>query len=503
MPMEFLDALTAARRVSTPLIAIQTADPAATIQAVIDNEATTVPMIQWDMARGLTGLNTMGQAEADRAAQEADGVDGKFETNATLALIAARLIRPQNFPVIFIHNAPRILDEPSVIQALWNLRDPYKSDGRTVILLGVIFTLPLELTQDILILDHPLPTASELTSIAAELLDAAGLPAEDDEGADSTVDATIGMAAFAAEQAMAMSIDRKVIRGYDRGELWERKRKSVGQTKGLEIWRGGDTFDDIAGYRQAVEFELRILKGRSKPRSIVWIDEIEKVIGTGLDTSGTSQSMLGHLLSWMQDSSAIGLILVGPPGSGKSQLAKAAGGSVGIPTIKFDLSGMKGSLVGESEAAIRAATKVIDAVSQGRAMVIATCNGIDGLPPELRRRFNLGTFFVDLPTAEERVMIWALYLRKYELGEGVALPVSEGWTGAEIKQCCDLAWRLDCPVIEAASYIVPVAVAAREKIDKLRTEAHLRYLNASAPGLYDKDANTKAAPRRIMRDREN
>jgi hypothetical protein len=46
----------------------------------------------------------------------------------------------------------------------------------------------------------------------------------------------------------------------------------------------------------------------------------------------------------------------------------------------------------------------VDAVAQeGRMLFIATCNSIASLPPELRRRFTLGTFFFDLPTALELV----------------------------------------------------------------------------------------------------
>jgi hypothetical protein len=31
------------------------------------------------------------------------------------------------------------------------------------------------------------------------------------------------------------------------------------------------------------------------------------------------------------------------------------------------------------------------------------------LPPELRRRFTLGAFFLDLPTVDERETIWRIY----------------------------------------------------------------------------------------------
>src|SRR5581483_5290564 len=104
------------------------------------------------------------------------------------------------------------------------------------------------------------------------------------------------------------------------------------------------------------------------------------------------------------------------------------------------LGAMKGSLVGQSEQNLRAALKVITSVSNGRSLWIATCNGISDLPPELRRRFTLGTFFFDLPDADERKAIWRIYLDKYDRIAAEAAKVKDdGWTGAEIKQCCDIA----------------------------------------------------------------
>jgi len=63
---------------------------------------------------------------------------------------------------------------------------------------------------------------------------------------------------------------------------------------------------------------------------------------------------------------------------------------------------MRSSLVGASTERLRTALQIIDAVSQRRMLFIATCNSIASLPPELWRRFTLGTFFFDLPTANER-----------------------------------------------------------------------------------------------------
>src|SRR5688572_28987118 len=142
------------------------------------------------------------------------------------------------------------------------------------------------------------------------------------------------------------------------------------------------------------------------------------------------------------------------PGAAKSAVGKAAGATVGIPTVAFDLSAMQHSLVGGSGERLRAALQVVDAISRGRSLWIATCNSISSLPPELRRRFTLGTFFFDLPSADERRAIWDIYVKRWDLRG--TLPDDEGWTGAEIKECCRKAWRLKLSLEDSAEYMVPV-----------------------------------------------
>ena len=187
-----------------------------------------------------------------------------------------------------------------------------------------------------------------------------------------------------------------------------------------------------------------------------------------------------------------------PPGAAKSAVAKAAGNLSGIPTVALDLSGMKQSLVGQSEQNLRTSLRVISAISGDRVLVIATCNAIAPLPPELRRRFTFGTFFFDWPDAEERPAIWGIYSRAYNVpvekdGQNM-IPPDSGWTGAEIKQCCLLASRLGITLCEAAEYIVPVSRSAAQQIEQLRTQASGRFISASYPGPYNKDRQPATAP---------
>ncbi len=185
--------------------------------------------------------------------------------------------------------------------------------------------------------------------------------------------------------------------------------------------------------------------------------------------------------------------MVGTPAALPAALAIALFAVPGVPTIVLDLGAAKGSLVGESEAKIRNAFKIIDAVGGGRVYFIGTCNKVSALPPELKRRFTSGIFFFDLPTEAERILIWKIYIQKYELGcvrnehgqiVGMNGVNDEGWTGAEIRNCCRMAYRQNISLQEASQYIVPVSKSAGKQIDELRREATGKYLAANHAGVY-------------------
>lgn len=495
--MNVLQSVQAARRCGTPLIVIRTADPAATmagIGAALGGKDAP-PVIQWDIVRGALGANEEGR-------------DALAETLAAAEMEQAGTTNPTEFvsftvklpgrSIVFLQNLHRFLDDAGLMQAMYNCRDQFKSAEKTIIGLCPSITLPAELAQDVLVLDEPLPTDADLKKIALDIYVSAELPAPDEAEQERIVDATLGLAAFPAEQSMAMSITRK---GMDLEQLWERKRALVSQTDGLSVNASRSTFDDIGGCRNVKTYMNRIMAGAEPPRCFVFIDEGEKAFAgssvAGGDSSGVSQNFLGTLLTDMQENKYTGTIFVGFPGSAKSMVAQSAGTTAGVPTITFDLSAMKSSLVGSSEANLRNALKVVKAVSQGRAFFIMTCNGISTLPPELKRRFRAGIFMFDLPDAEERNVIWRIYLDKYKdrlKGLDCTRPNDEYWTGSEIAVCVDNAYRMKCSLRDAATYIVPSYLSMGvERANRLRDEASGSYISASYAGPY-KHNRSIAAP---------
>jgi hypothetical protein len=470
----------AARRVSVPLVAVTTPDPAATIHLLSDALKDTVPRLVWDVVTGTRALNAA--AAAARGKITGDKRDPTIGNAHELFKLATDL--PPG-AVLFVHMANRWIVSPPVIQALWSLRDHFKQNRRTVVLLGPGMDLPPELSGDVVVMDDPLPGPTALEEIIRSQFAAAELPAEDAQVA-AAIEAVQGLPAFGAEQAVAMSLTAD---GLNIPALWERKRQQIELTPGLKVERSAVRFDDIGGVDTIKDYMRRIVRGNGRPGAVVFVDEVEKFVtggSEGADTSGVSKDQLGTLLAYMQDSDATGALFLGPPGSAKSMVAKACGTEAGIPTISLDLGGLKGSLVGQSEQNLRAALKVITSVSNGQSLWVATSNNIAQLPPELRRRFDLGTWFFDLPTPAERERIWAIWIRRFALSDITASrrPEDDGWTGAEIRGCCRTAWRLGCTLLEAADFVVPVSISAADQLERLRTAAEGKYLSASNPGVY-------------------
>jgi hypothetical protein len=479
----------AARRRGCPLIAVNTPDPAQTVHQTVSHvpdehvNGTNYPVakLSWDLHRGFRGLNDPGRECRSQYVGDNDPSVGN-------PVQAMKVVR--DFPahtIVFVHMGDRFLreDSPAFVafsQGVWNIRDEFKRDNRVLILLGSHFILPPELKENIILLDEPLPDREHTANIIREVSSYAGISL-DASVTDLACEAAMGQCAYAIEQNTALSLSAD---GLLLDDLWERKRKQIEQTPGLKVFRGGETFASIGGMDAVKEYLSRLAGGKGRPNAIVRIDEIDKMLD-GQDLSGVSQDQLGVLLSYMEDSELLGLLFVGPPGASKSLCSKAAGNEAGIPTIDFDLGACKGSLVGQSEARIRDALRVITAVSNEKPLFIATCNRMDNLNTALQRRFAT-TFYFDLPDEHERPLIWNIHAKRYGL-QIDRLPNDQGWAGSDIRNCCKHAHDLNVSLLEASQYIVPVGVRSRDEINTLRKQAEGKLLSASYPGVYTVSRN--------------
>lgn len=478
---ELLRQFERARLVSVPIVGISTADQSATIEELREmwNEH---PLVQWDAARGITPINKVGEDTLDRA-----GIKSEDTIDFVPAMLAA-LTLPK-LSVLFVRNAHRQLEstEPmasaTAVQAVSNLRDMFKHDHRIAVLLAPAFRAPHELKHDVVVLDHALPEDAAIETIVRELHASAKVTVPTGEAMQRAIEAASGLSAFEAETAIALSLTEN---GLDMDQLWERKRSIIEQTPGLSVYRGKETFDDLRGLASVKERLRQHIHAKTPPGVIVWIDEGADVfanIESGGDSNNVKTDQQSVLLTEMEQNKWPGALLVGVPGAGKSAVAQAFGNEAGCLTIALDLAGMESKWQGESEANLRQAVRVIKAIGHGNAFFVLTCNSLKGLRPQFQARFRRGTFFFDLPTADERDAIWNLYMKKFEI-PAQPRPDDEGWVGREIRECCASAWDLGTTLLDAARFIVPVSRSRASEIETMRKEAHGRFLDASNYGEY-------------------
>ena len=393
--------------------------------------------------------------------------------------------------VLVVHNLHRFLSNAELVQVIQNALVNGKADRRFLVVLSPLVQIPPELEKLFVVLEHALPGHQQLIEMAKGLL---GDEKPDDVALGRIAEAASGLTHFEAESAMALSITRH---GEIRPDvIITHKAQALKNGSLLALHRGTESFADLGGLGAVKDFCIKALKGsKVKPR---------------------------------------GILLLGVPGTGKSALAKALGNEVGRPTLQMDVGALMGSLVGQSEANLRQALKVAEAMGkvvlhvdeiekglsgvggqgdsgvstrmfgtlltwlsdhQSDVFLVATANDISKLPPELTRaeRFD-AIFMIDTPSDQEKAAIWRICMAEFGLPTQ-ALPNADAWTGAEIRSCCRLSAMLGIPIAEAATNVVPVAVTNREAVERLRTWATGRCLSASSPGIYGMTAVTNQPKR--------
>lgn len=487
-----IDNLNSARKSGVPLIAIVTQDQPAMVGAIEKGLPQQGPWVRWDCINGLGPLNE----EAKKILQGmGDALRDSHRPTMALRLL---LTLPPKSLVFFFNSHPLVCGDradPTVAQAIQNLREPFKEDKRSLILLGPsFFDLREELRADVVTLDEPLPTDEQLGTLITELHESASKTL-DKKKLPLMVDAVRGLPAmFTVEQVTAMSFRAK---GLDMDALWERKQNAINATQGLTITKSKLQYADLAGMDVVMDYLNRLQAGPNPFRLVLFWDEIEKMMGGAggdqTDSSGVSSDQLAVCLKVMERLRWAGIILLGVPGSGKTALAEATSGEFDVPKIEQDFGAMKGRYVGDSEGAIRQAFRVIEGIGGSDVLVIATCNKLKSLPAEFRRRFWLGLWYFDVPSLTEQEPIKRIYEKKYALdtkGKHGEWPDTLNWTGAEIRNCADLAVRLGCDLKYASRFVVPVAKADPESIDALRDVADGKFLSVNSSGRTSNDDGT-------------
>jgi hypothetical protein len=415
------------------------------------------------------------------------------------AIGAAGSLGGDRAAVLVLENFHRFLNNPEVLGAISKHSIEGKQTRVVLVVLSPVVSVPVELEKCFTVVQHSLPSREQLQAIAESIATEDGeLPSGDDLA--RLLDASAGLTRQEAENAYSLSLVRH---GSLRPDvLWELKAATLLKSGLLTLHRGGESFASLGGLDSLKSFCLRALRPGNRER-------------------------------------ARGVMLLSPPGCGKSAFCKSLGSEVGRPTLTLDVGALMGSLVGQSEGNMRRALAIVDAMSPAILMidevekalsglgssgdsgvssrlfgtflswlndhnsdvfVVCTSNDISRLPPEFTRaeRFD-GVFFVDLPSPEQRAGIWGIYRAMYDISANQPTPrQDEGWTGAEIKSCCRVSALLGVSLVEAASYIVPVSVSSSQAVQGLREWSSGRCLSADNPGVY-RCEQVETARRKVQR----
>ena len=256
--MNFNEHLKAAMRISTPLVMVRTYDANAAIVNIKDilkasNDEDkkslfdTTGLIQWDVCHSVRPINQPGEkalhAMLGGAQPEALAVP------AELFRICEQM--PQD-TFLFVFNAHLFWKEKEEIQGIWNLRDVLKSRGSMLILLATPgATLPVELQQDVMVIDEPLPTEAQIEKVIVKAHDAARqinktIKAPEGEKMQKAVYALAGLPSFPAETSAQLCLDPQT-GVLDTAELWDKKRQVISQTPGLTVYDGKSSLKNIGG----------------------------------------------------------------------------------------------------------------------------------------------------------------------------------------------------------------------------------------------------------------
>lgn len=451
----------------------------------------------WDCATGLT-----------------DAAGKALSSNVNDPSACLDFIRKDRTRAVYVMRDLHKWFDPVVLRAVRSLARDLQvmppDEARAIVVLTPSGEVPPELSSATVI-EYPLPDRAEVARILDDVINA--LPeslrstvAQSDGVRDRAIDAAVGLTA----EEIANCYGRSLVttRDIDPALVASEKRRVIARERVL-TWHDPDPrgLDAVGG--------LDVLKGWLKARRSAFTPRARAF---GLPAPK-------------------GAMLVGIPGCGKSLTAKAIAAAWQMPLLRLDMGALRSKYVGDSEANIRKALKVAEAVSpcvlwideiekalagaggpagdggvaadalgtvlswmqerEGSVFVIATANDVRNLPPELIRKGRFDElFWVDLPTQHEREQIVVATLKQYERSPDMIDVTSvaracEGFTGAEIAALVPdalfAAFADDeraitaADLVAAAGTVSPLSKTAAERLNGLREWAKGRARYASTP----------------------
>lgn len=389
------------------------------------------------------------------------------------------------------------LEDPRVVRKLRDMIPGLREQNKTLLLMGPVDDVPLELLKDVSTIELPLPGIEELREQLHSLLaerNGFGPIDLDARQEEHLINAVLGLTAQEANKALSRSLQgRDEIDDQVYADLVAEKRHMVQGSDLLEFFDLDEGMNDIGG-----------LEGLKE-----WIELRSEAFSVDAQERGISNPK--------------GVLLVGIQGCGKSLSAKAIARLLGFPLVRLDLATLLEAQRGSSEQNLRDVLKLMEMIAPsvlwmeeidkafagfadeagtdatmarivGRFLtwlqehtepvfVVATANNVSHLPPELLRRGRFDEmFFVDLPNFYERQAVFQIHLQKrgwkpekFDIED--LSTRTEGYSGAEIETIVNSAVIESYSqgrmltmedLLEAKDLTVPLSVTMEDEIFALR-----------------------------------
>jgi len=335
-----------------------------------------------------------------------------------------------------------------ITRKIRNLIPTFKSMGKVMAVLSPTVKIPLELEKEVTVVPFSLPTRDELKATLKSICDS-GEVEYPKENELLLIDSALGMTEIEAENAFSVSIVETKGK-LDPAIIQREKVAYIRKTGLLEVLETGLTMADIGGNERLVR------------------------------TMGKWGKLYTEEARKFGAPAPKGCLLGGPPGTGKTLAGKVIASVLVRPLIKLDAGKLFGSYVGESEANVRRAFTLIEALApcvvlideldkafgnteghqthettdrvkgyilnwmqerKADVFIVGTANKVSHIDNALLRAGRMDAiFWVDFPGLKQREAILKIHLKKVgrDPDKGFDLEKlstsSQGFTGAELEQ---------------------------------------------------------------------
>lgn len=412
--------------------------------------------------------------------------------------------------IFVIKDAHTVLENEQIIALLKEIAVKIGTGLDTcIILISSVVKIPVELEKYITILESDYQGFEDICTIIQNFVSSNGLPPLNAKLLEDMAMAFKGLSEFEILNLLALAVaDDGELTRKDLSLIFDQKKQMILKSGILEMIPQKEKIEDIGGLENLKEWLQRKAK---------IIKNIKNAEQFGVDMPK-------------------GVLIAGVPGCGKSLCAKAAASLFEVPILRLDVGKLMGKYLGESEANLRKAINLAEAISpcvlwvdelekafagmgndgghevttrlfgtfltwmqekSSAAFVVATANDITKLPPELLRKGRFDEiFFVGLPKDDERRKIFEIHIAKRrtqdlpKINISELIPITNGYSGADIegvvKDAIEYAFADDKTslstqdIIRAIGNTNSLSVIMKEPLEKMTKEYEKRKLKSAS-----------------------